>query len=131
MTAESFKNPYQFNDDDFAPRGAIQLDPAAIEEARQFLSELGANERDGKWVVAFTWCYGRTFQKSSNSPNVDEGPGIDIAGYRTKELPPGVIEVRNGVPVAFIIPAEQLAAASRKAIVETRLASGRMSYKLV
>jgi hypothetical protein len=131
MSPDAFKNPYAFKDHDFAPRGEIKLAPGALQEARQFLSELGANEDGSKWVVAFTWCYKRAFRKSPDAPSIDEGPGLDIAGYRSTEIPANAIDVREGVSLTFIIPPDQLEKAKDKMIVERRLQSGRMSYELI
>ncbi len=131
MSTDTSENPYGFNTNDFAPPGQIALSGAAMEEARQFLSELAQYEKEPKWIVAFTWCSKRSFQKSPESQSIDEGPGIDLAGYRSSEIPPDAVEVRDGVPLAFIIPGERLSSAKRKEIVETRLPSGRLSYMLV
>ena len=131
MSADTSENPYDLNTNDFAPPGQIALSRAAMEEARQFLSKLAQYEKEAKWIVAFTWCYKRSFQKSPESQSIDEGPGIDLAGYRSSEIPPDAVEVRGGVPLAFIIPSKRLSLATKKEIVETRLPSGRLSYMLV
>lgn len=130
MSPDTFTNPYGFRTTDFVPPKQITVSPDALSEARQFLSELNSNHQGTKWIVAFTWCYDRTFMKTPGSPAVNEGPGIDLAGYRLSEIPAEAIDERNGVPLAFIIPHDKFENADRKEIVQTRLASGRLSYEL-
>jgi hypothetical protein len=69
-------------------------------------------------------------KKSPDSPAIDEGPGIDLAGYRVSDIPTDAVDERSGVPLAFIIPHDRFEDAKRKEIVQTRLASGRLSYEL-
>jgi hypothetical protein len=130
MSPDTFTNPYGFRATDFVSPAQIDVSPEALAEARQFLSELQSQGQGNKWIVAFTWCCDRTFQKSPDSPAVDEGPGIDLAGYRVSEIPADAIDERRGVPLAFIIPHDKFENADRKEIVQTRLASGRLSYEL-
>jgi hypothetical protein len=61
---------------------------------------------------------------------IDEGTGIDLAGYRTSEIPDGAVEVYDGVPVTFIIPRDKIEEAKRKEIVQIRLTSKRLSFAL-
>jgi hypothetical protein len=130
MSPDTFANPYGFRPTDFVPPKQISVSPEALAEARQFLSELQSQGQENKWIVAFTWGYDRTFKKSPDSPAVDEGPGIDLAGYRVSEIPADAVDERSGIPLAFIIPRDKLENADRKEIVQTRLASGRLSYEL-
>ncbi len=130
MTSGAIENPYGFNADDFAVAGQIILSPEVLEEARQFLSGLQKYERATKWIVAFTWCYNRSIKMTPESSVIDEGPGIDLAGYRSSEIPPEAVDIRAGVPIAFIIPHDQLTHASKKEVIRTKLASGRLSYQL-
>ena len=130
MAVHHFENPYGFKTDDFVRPGQITLAPEAFAEARQFLSELEQYEQGTKWIVGFTWSRARTMQRDHDSRSVDEGPGIDVMGYRSTEIPSEAVEVREGVPLTFIIPREQFDRAQKKEIVETRLVSGRLSYEL-
>jgi hypothetical protein len=130
MSHDTFTNSHGFRPTDFVPPEHIGISPEALSEARQLLSELQSQTQGTKWIVAFTWCYDRTFKKSPDSPAVDEGPGIDLAGYRVSEIPPYAVDHRSGVPLAFIIPHDKFENATRKEIVQTRLASGRLSYEL-
>lgn len=130
MSPDTFTNPYGFRPTDFVPPKQIDVSPEALAEARQFLSELQSQDRRNRWIVAFTWCYDRTFKKSPDSPAVDEGSGIDLAGYPASEIPADAVDERSGVPLTFIIPHDKFENANRKEIVQTRLASGRLSYEL-
>jgi hypothetical protein len=129
MSPDTFTNSYGFRAIDFVPPKQISVSPEALSEARQFLSELESQGQGTKWIVAFTWCYDRTLKKGPGSPAVDEGSGIDLAGYRVSEIPANVVDERSGVPLAFITPHYKLVNA-RKEIIQTRLASGRLSYEL-
>ncbi|MBV8794023.1 MAG: hypothetical protein JO136_03715 [Hyphomicrobiales bacterium] len=130
MSPDTFTNSYGFRPTDFAPPKQIDVSPEALSEARQFLSELESRSQGTKWIVAFTWCYDRTFKKSPDSPAIDEGPGIDLAGYRVSEIPADAVDEKSGVPLAFIIPHDKFENADKKEIVQTRLVSGRLSYEL-
>jgi hypothetical protein len=130
MIPGAVENPYGFNAHDFVPAGKVILSSEVLKEARQFLLELQKYERAAKWIVAFTWCYNRSIKKTPDSPAIDEGSGIDLAGYRSSEIPSEAVEVRDGVPLAFIIPRDQFSLASKKEIIQTKLASGRLSFQL-
>ena len=130
MSSDTFTSSYGFRPTDFVPPKQISLSPEALAEVRQFLSELESQAQGTKWIVAFTWCYDRILKKSPDSSAIVEGPGIDLAGYRVSDIPPDAIDERSGVPLAFIIPHDRFKDAKRKEIVQTRLASGRLSYEL-
>jgi hypothetical protein len=131
MAKKDVSNPYGFTLDDFAPMGSIDLSAEAMKQAREFLGDLIAFDSQSEWIPAFAWCYSRTFRRSTQVEAIDEGPGIDLAGYRYSELPPGAVETRNGLKIAFIIPREKVQIASAKRIIETRLSSGRLSFELI
>jgi hypothetical protein len=122
---------HDFTPNDFAPNGTMKLDSNVIAEARAFLRDLLEYDPDSKWIVAFAWCYQRLMRKSGESQYVDEGPGIDLAGYRSTELPDYAVEIRDGVPIAFIIRQDILAASQNKEIVNVTLSSGRQSFGLI
>ena len=124
-------NPYGFNDDDFAPRGSMTLSAEVLDKAREFVFQLERFEPTSTWIAGFAWCYARTMRESPSSELIDEGPGIDLAGYRTTEIPKDAVEIRNGVPITFIIPRDKIKAAKRKEIVQVRLKSKRLSFELV
>jgi hypothetical protein len=130
VSPDTFTNPYGFRSTDFVPPKKIDVSPDALAEALQFLSELQSQGQGNKWIVAFTWCYDRNLRRSPDSSAIDEGPGVDLAGYRASEIPADAIDERSGVPLAFIIPHDKFENAKRKEIVQTRLASGRLSYEL-
>jgi hypothetical protein len=131
MAKKDASNPYGFTLDDFAPTGSIDVSVEAMKQAREFLSDLVAFDSQSEWISVFAWCYSRTIRRNSQVETIDEGPGIDLAGYRMSELPPGAVETRNGLKVAFIIPREKIESASAKRIVKTKLSSGRLSFELV
>ena len=131
MAKKDVSNPYGFTLDDFAPMGSIDLSAEVMKQAREFLGDLIAFDSQSEWIPAFAWCYSRTFRRSTQVEAIDEGPGIDLAGYRYSELPPGAVETRNGLKIAFIIPREKIQIASAKRIIETRLSSGRLSFELI
>jgi hypothetical protein len=83
------------------------------------------------WVGDDAVCYSRTFRRSTQVETIDEGPGLDLTGYRFSKLPPGAVETRNGLKIAFIIPREKIQIASAKRIIETRLSSGGLSFELI
>ena len=130
MSEQVFPNPYGFTAEDFAPRGAIALSSEALADAKEFVRNLQRFEPSSRWIAGFAWCYARTMRESSNSELIDEGPGIDLAGYRTSEIPDDAVELYEGVPVVFIIPRDKIDAAKRKEIVQTRLTSKRLSFVL-
>ena len=130
MSGQDFVNPYGFTSGDFAPRGAITLSSEALADAKEFVSQLQRFEPTSRWIAGFAWCYARTMRENSNSASIDEGPGIDLAGYRTSEIPPDAVETHDGVPVVFIIPRDKIDEAKRKEIVQTRLLSKRLSFAL-
>ncbi|MGD1038070.1 MAG: hypothetical protein ABR878_13015 [Roseiarcus sp.] len=120
-----------FNALAFAPNGAVSVTDEAMAQARSFWADLQKYDTGTKWVVAFTWASERKYRRSAQSEWLDEGPGIDLCGYKAAELPDGVTESRDGVPVVFIIPRDKIAAASEKKIVEAKSISGAPSFKLV
>lgn len=130
MSEQAFANPYGFTSEDFAPRGAIALSPEALTDAKEFVGHLQRFEPTSRWIAGFVWCYTRTMRETPISELIDEGPGIDLAGYRTSEIPVDAVELRDGVPVTFIIPRDKIEAAKRKKIVQIRLASNRLSFAL-
>jgi hypothetical protein len=125
------KQLHDFTPEDFAPKGAIKLGNGVIDEARTFLQDLQKFDPHSKWIVAFAWCYERQMRKSGESQYVDEGPGFDLAGYRSTELPDYAAEARDGVPLAFIIRQDILGASRNKEIVNVTLNSGRQSFGLI
>ena len=130
MSERAFANPYEFTSEDFAPRGAIALSLEALAAATEFVGHLQRFGPSSQWIAGFVWCYARTMRESPNSESIDEGPGIDLAGYRTSEIPVDAVELRDGVPVTFIIPRDKFEAAKRKEIVQIRLTSKRLSFAL-
>jgi len=130
MSEAAFTNPYGFTANDFAPCGLITLSSEALADAREFVNHLQRFEPTSRWIAGFAWCYARTMRESPNSEVIDEGPGIDLAGYRTNEIPADAVELRDGVPVTFIIPRDKVEAARLKEIVQVRLNSKRLSFEL-
>ena len=130
MLEQEFRNPYGFKPDDFAPRGVISLSPEAETSGREFVGKLQQFEPSSNWIAGFAWCYTRSMRKAPGSETIDEGPGIDLAGYRVSDIPAGMIEIRNGIPFAFIIPHDKIDSAKHKEIVQVRLSSGRLSFSL-
>ena len=130
MVEQAFENPYGFTPDDFAPDGVLALSPEAQAEGRDFVSHLQQFEPSSRWIAGFAWCYDRSMRENPGSEMIDEGPGIDLAGYRATEIPAGPVEVRDGVPFTFVIPRDKVDFAKRKEIVQVRLASGRLSFAL-
>jgi hypothetical protein len=102
--SDNNSNPHGFKSGDFAPAGEIILSDEARSRAKEFLSDLNRYQPGAWWVVGFIWCSARTMRENKESKEIDEGPGIDLGGYRTWELPSEAIEIRDGVPMAFIIP---------------------------
>ena len=137
MSLRSAINPnpqqqlHDFTPDDFAPRGTVKLANTILDEARAFRLDLEAYNSRANWIVAFTWCYQRLMRKSGEIQYVDEGPGLDFAGYRSTELPDYAVEIRQGVPLAFIIRRDVLNAAQAKEIVKVSLNTGRQSFALI
>src|ERR1700677_3658734 len=123
MAKKDASNPYGFTLDDFAPTGSVDVSVEAMKQAREFLGDLISFDSQSEWVPAFAWCYSRTFRQNAQVETIDEGPGIDLAGYRMSELPPGAVETRNGLKIAFVIPREKIQSASAKRIIEIRLSS--------
>jgi hypothetical protein len=131
MTDSDPNNPYGFNLNDLPPPGAIAVPAEALDRAREFSADLRKSDGDPRWIATFAWAYQRKYRPNPTAEWVDEGPGVDLCGYKSSELPPGVVEVRDGLPVAFIIPRDKVASAIEKKIVETKLVSGVTAYKLV
>jgi hypothetical protein len=107
---------YGFYPEDYVAKGVIALSPKALAVARQFAADLGKYDPKARWTA--------------DSETIDEGPGIDLAGYRYGEVPMDKVEIVDGVPVIFLIPPEVVAAAKSKTMVETRANSGRASFAL-
>jgi len=131
MAATTTNNSYPLSRIDFAPRGLISLSDEARAGASEFLLQLGRFDEASRWIVGFVWSSARSMRENKNSEWIDEGPGIDLAGYRSTELPPDAIETRDGVPVAFVIPRSVIDAAKEKKIVQVRVSSGRLSLQLI
>jgi hypothetical protein len=131
MINDNSSNPHGFTPDDFAPTGVINLSPEALSDARAFLIHLGQFDGSARWIAGFVWTYARSMRKSGQTEIVDEGPGIDLAGYRFSEIPSYAVESRDGTPVIFIIPQDKIAAATQKEIVEVKLVTGRPSFELI
>jgi hypothetical protein len=129
--SEDSENLHGFNPSDFPPKGEITLSAEAQSQARDFVRELTSSVPGANWVAGFIWCFERSIRENKNSDEIDEGPGIDLAGYRAAELPLDKIEIRGKVPVAFIIPIDKVNAAREKKIVEVRTNSGRLSFALI
>ena len=112
------------------PPKQIDVSPEALAEARQFLSELQSQGQGNKWIVAFTWCYDRNLRRSPDSSAINEGPGIDLAGYRASEIPADAIDERSGVALAFIIPHDKFKNAKRKEPSLTVKANGQVIWNI-
>ena len=123
-------NHYEFPPELFVPKGVITLSPKALAVARQFVVDLGRYDPKARWIAGFQWCTARTMQWTADSETFDEGPGIDLAGFRYGELPTDTVEIVDGVPVIFLIPPSVVAAAKTKTMIETRTSSGRASFAL-
>jgi hypothetical protein len=131
MTSKQPQQLHDFTPNDFAPKGAVRLGNSVLDEARAFQRDLQSYDPDANWIVAFTWCYQRQMRKSGESQYVDEGPGLDLAGYRSTELPDYAVEIRGDMSVAFIIRRDILATSQAKEIVKVTLSSGRQSFALI
>ncbi len=130
MLPSKYEPKHDFTPKDFAPRGTIKLADGVLDRARQFQSELQRYDSNAQWIVAFTWCYKRSMRKKGETEYIDEAPGLDLAGYRSTELPDYAVELRDGVRLAFIIRHDIFEAAKEKKVIEVRLASGRDSFDL-
>ncbi len=130
MLPSNYEPQHDFTPGDFAPTGTIKLADGVLDQARQFQSELQSYDPNAEWIVAFTWCYKRSMRKKGESEYINEAPGLDLAGYRSTELPDYAVELREGVRLAFIIRHDILAAAKEKKVIEVRLVSGRDSFDL-
>ena len=123
-------NHYEFPPELYVPRGTIALSPKAVDVARQFVIDLGKFDSTAKWIAGFQWCLARTMQWAKDSETFDEGPGIDLGGFRFSEIETGTVETVDGTPIVFLIPPDIVAAAKNKTIVQLRLNSGRASFAL-
>ncbi|MBV8472615.1 MAG: hypothetical protein JO107_10110 [Hyphomicrobiales bacterium] len=121
---------YGFYPEDYVAKGAITLSPKALAVAKQFVVDLGKYDPKARWIAAFQWRTARTMRWSADSETFDEGPGIDLSGFRYDQVPPDAVEIIDGVPVIFILPPEVVAAAKTKTIVEAPTNSGRASFAL-
>jgi hypothetical protein len=130
MTIGKAENPYNFTPQSFAPRDLIELSREAHLGARDFIRELGRFDSGAQWVAGFLWHSKRSMRANKNSEWIDEGPGIDLAGYRVNELPENTIETRDGLPVAFVIPRDIVDSSAAKRIAQVRVSSGRMSFQI-
>ena len=68
--------------------------------------------------------------KTPGGKTFDEGPGIDLAGFRNFETPTDTVVNIAGVPIVFILPPEIVAASKAKLIVPTVTNSDRASFAL-
>ena len=121
---------YDFPANFYVPKGTITLSPKALAVARQFVGNLREYDPKARWIAGFQWGTARSMRWTADSETIDEGPGIDLAGYRDSEVPPDKVEIVAGVPVIFLIPPDVVAAAKTKTMVETRTNSGRASFAL-
>ncbi len=121
---------YEFPAQLFVSKGAITLSPRALAVAKQFVVDLGKYDPKARWIAGFQWCSARSMRWTADSETFDEGPGIDLAGFRYGELPTDTVETVEGVPVIFLIPPDVVAAAKTKTMVEARTSSGRASFAL-
>lgn len=131
MINDNSTNPHGFTPIDFAPPGAVKLSAEALSDARDFLVHLGQFDENAKWIAGFVWNYARSMRKAGQTEIVDEGPGIDLAGYRFSEIPSYAVEIRDGTPVIFVIPRDKIATATQKEIVQVKLTTGRPSFELI
>lgn len=124
-------NTLGFSPEDFAPRGEIALSPEALDQARIFLANMERYDPTSKWIVGFSWADERKLRPDSHSDWVDIGPGVDLCGYKSSELPNDVIEIRNGLDVVFIIPRDRIQAAVEKKIISVKSIRGNPAVTLV
>jgi hypothetical protein len=121
-----------FRPEDFPARGTISVSKEALTLAVDFLGHLRTVDSEVRWIATFSWGTERKYRKSSKDDWIDMGPGIDSCGYRISELPAGVVEVRDGIEVAFIIPAQAIDSVSEKRIIVVENLRGvRAAVKLV
>jgi hypothetical protein len=123
-------NHYEFPPELYVAKGVITLSPKALMVARQFVGYLREYDPKARWIADFQWCTARSMSWTADSEMIDEGPGIDLAGFRYGELPTDTVEIVDGVPVIFLIPPDVVVAAKTKTMVETRTNSGRASFAL-
>lgn len=123
-------NQYEFPPELFVSKGTISLSPKALAVAKQFVFDLGKFDPKARWIAGFQWCSARSMRWTANSETFDEGPGIDLAGFRYGELPTDTVEIVDGAPVIFLIPPDVVAAGEAKTMVEARTNSGRASFAL-
>jgi hypothetical protein len=120
-----------FRPEDFPARGTISVSKEALALVSSFLHHLRTVDAEARWIVTFAWGTDRKYRENSTSDWVGMEPGLDLCGYRISELPPNVVETRDGIEMAFIIPAEEIDSATEKQIVTVESIRGGAAVKLV
>lgn len=111
MGPDYSKPPYR----DFAPPGIVKVSAAALEQARQFSTEIQGQamlfSNEGRrmrpiddWVVSFEWAESRSVRRQAAGPREEIGPGLIISAYERSELPPEVIQTAGDLEFAIKIP---------------------------
>lgn len=124
------RNEYEIPPGYFVTPGIVSLSADAVIAAKAFFDSLHKYEPKTRWIAGFDWCVARSMQRSKDSETIDEGPGIDLGGYRYGELQTDTVQIIGGVPIVIILPPEVVANAVAKTIVPVRLESGRESFTL-
>jgi hypothetical protein len=123
-------NKFDYPLDWYVARGVVRLSSEATQQAKEFSKELSSYEDKSKWIVGFLWALDRSLRAKADGPTFDEGPGIDLAGFRDTEILTNTVENVAGVRIVFILPPEVVAAAKAKLIVPSVTNSGRASFLL-
>jgi len=124
-------NTYNFPPNAYVAKATITLSALALAAARDCARTQAALEPHSNWIVGFRWFVTRSTRRTKTREEFDEGPGIDVHGFRDSEINTATVENYDGVPVVYIISADIVAKAEEKRIIEVKLNSGRRSFALV
>ena len=85
--------------------GTISVTRSALEYAARFQTAVPSG-----WIAAFSWHDGERVRASKDLPWVDNGSGVHLGAYRTKQIPEEAIYRSGSLHYAVLI---------RKEIVES------------
>lgn len=111
MAPDYTKLPYS----DFAPPGTVKVSAAALEQARQFATEIreqanlfsdkgGRMRQIDDWVVSFEWADSRSVRRQAGGPREEVGAGLIISAHERSEVPPQVVQTAGDLEFAIKIP---------------------------
>ena len=104
--------PYSF----YSPPGSINISPAALALALRFRDAAVTADPAKDWVIVFDWGDTRRIRQASGTQWLDLGPGIDLAAYERTDLPNGVTDTIEHMPVALKVPGHITLASVRRLI---------------